>query len=156
MILRTAFMTAMRGTYCLVLGLGIDSSIRIGSLGMREFPAGLYVYVGSALSGIEGRVSRHRSSKKKRRWHIDYLLDRAEVLSVIAIPTDGRSAECQVLQALAGCEEASVPVNGFGSSDCGCKSHLVHFGDAEPEWVAEVISRRISMLDGVYPRTCDQ
>jgi len=149
-------MLAMRGTYCLVVGLADDTKARIGSLGVREFPAGIYVYVGSALSGIENRVSRHKSAKKKRRWHIDYLLDKAEVLSIIAIPTDRKSTECEVFQALAACEGASVPVDGFGSSDCRCRSHLVCFGDADPEWVAEVISMRLSMLESVYQRTSRQ
>jgi len=142
----------MRGTYCLVVSLSSDSSLRVGSLGVREFPAGIYVYVGSALSGIEKRVSRHRSAKKKKRWHVDYLLDRAEVLSIIAIPTDRKSTECEVFQALASCEGASVPVNGFGSSDCRCKSHLICYGDADPELVAEIISMRLSMLETVYQR----
>jgi len=142
----------MRGTYCLVIDIMVASSVRVGSLGVREFPAGIYVYVGSALSGIEKRVSRHKSANKKRRWHIDYLLDKAEVLSTIAIPTERKSTECEVFQALASCEGASVPVDGFGSSDCTCKSHLVCFSSADPEWVAEVISMRLSMLESAYPR----
>jgi len=146
----------MHGTYCLVISLEEDSKVRIGSLGVREFPAGIYVYAGSALSGIENRVSRHRSAKKKRRWHIDYLLDRAEVRSVIAIPTNRKSTECEVLRALATCEGASVPVDGFGSSDCKCRSHLVCFGEADPEWVAVMISMRLSMLESVYPRISGQ
>jgi len=143
----------MRGTYCLVLNIESDIKARIGPLGVREFPPGIYVYVGSALSGIETRVSRHKSSKKKKRWHIDYLLDHADILSVIAIPSDSKSTECSVFQALAGCEGASVPVSGFGSSDCRCKSHLICFGDTDPEWVAEAISMRLSMLECVYQRT---
>lgn len=143
----------MRGTYCLIISLAEDCRVRIGSLGVRGFPAGIYVYVGSALSGIESRVSRHRSAKKKRRWHIDYLVDRAEVLSVIAIPNDRKSTECEVVRALTACEGASVPVDGFGSSDCGYRSHLICFIDADPESVAEAISMRLSMLEGVYQRT---
>src|SRR4030065_2458585 len=137
----------MRGTYCLIMSLAEDSRVRIGSLGMKDFPAGIHVYVGSALSGIESRASRHRSSKKKRRWHIDYLMERAEVLSVIAIPTDLKSTECAVVRALEACEGAMVPVDGFGSSDCGCRSHLISFPDADPEWGAETISMRLSMLE---------
>jgi len=142
----------MRGTYCLVISLPDSVGMRIGSLGTKKLPAGIYVYVGSALSGIERRVSRHRAAKKRRRWHIDYLLDKADVLSVIAIPTDRKSTECAVFQALASCEDASVPIDGFGSSDCTCRSHLVSFGCVDPEWVAEAISMRLSMLESAYPR----
>jgi len=146
----------MRGTYCLVLNLSTDSRIRVGSLGTREFPAGIYIYVGSALSGMESRISRHRSPKKKKRWHIDYLLDHAEILSVIAIPSTRKSTECEVLEALLGCEGAKVQVDGFGSSDCSCRSHLIFFGDVEPEWVAEDVSMRLSMLGSAYQRTSAQ
>lgn len=142
----------MRGTYCVVANLCERSRIRIGSLGLAEFPPGIYVYIGSALSGIENRVSRHRSTKKKRRWHIDYFLDKAEVVSVIAIPSDRKSIECDVATALMTCEDASVPLERFGSSDCKCRSHLIFFGDADPEWVAEAITMRISMLGTIYQR----
>jgi len=143
----------MRGTYCLIIELEESSRIEIGSLGMIEFPAGIYVYVGSALAGIEKRVARHRSNEKRRKWHIDFLLDQAQVLSVIAIPTDTKKTECEVARALLECEGACAPIMGFGSSDCSCKSHLIFFEDVDPEWVAENISRRLSMLECVYQRT---
>ena len=146
-------MQTMRGSYCLVIGLSTKLMIRVGSLGVKEFPGGIYVYVGSAQSGIEGRVSRHKSSEKKRRWHIDYLLEKAEILSVVAISTERKSAECEIVRALRGCEGASEPVKGFGSSDCKCASHLVYLGDADPEWVAESITMRLAMLETVYPRS---
>ena len=142
----------MRGTYCLVIELPEKSRIRVGSLGMKDFEAGLYVYVGSALSGIEQRVRRHKSGTKKKKWHIDYLLEKANVISVIAIPSDEKSVECAMASLLTRCEGATLPVKGFGSSDCSCVSHLIYLGDSDPEWIAEEVGMRISLFPGMYER----
>jgi Uri superfamily endonuclease len=148
----TALWLRLRGIYCIVIDLPKTTRIRVGSLGEFEFRPGIYVYVGSALSGIEKRVGRHRSSSKKTRWHIDYLLTKAEVMSVIAIPSGDKSVECAVAKSLLKCEDATVPVRGFGSSDCSCDSHLIYLGDSDPEWIAEEISMRVSMFPGMYQR----
>ena len=49
----------MKGSYVLVLKLEEDKRLTIGRLGTFEFPAGLYLYCGSALNGLEARVRRH-------------------------------------------------------------------------------------------------
>lgn len=152
MISQTSLTHLMRGTYCLIIGLPEMCRIRIGALGTREFEAGVYVYAGSALSGLEQRVGHHRSTNKKKRWHIDYFLAKAQIISVIAIPSDKKSVECSVASLLAKCEGASVPVKGFGSSDCSCSSHLIYLGDADPEWIAEEVAMRVSLFPGMYER----
>ncbi|MDR0379956.1 MAG: GIY-YIG nuclease family protein [Candidatus Accumulibacter sp.] len=92
----------------------------VGRLGEFEFPAGLYVYTGSARRNFEARVRRHLSSTKKMRWHVDYLLAApgVRVREVKHFCED----ECLVNQRTAG----EIPVPGFGASDCraGCGSHL--------------------------------
>jgi Uri superfamily endonuclease len=143
---------AMRGTYCLIISLPSAVRTKIGSLGVCEFNPGIYVYIGSALSGIEKRVGRHKSASKKKRWHIDFLLAKAEIVGVIAIPSSEKSVECAIARLLLGCEDASITVKGFGSSDCTCDSHLVYFGDSDPEWIYEEIAMRISMFPGLCPR----
>jgi Uri superfamily endonuclease len=112
----------------------------------------MYAYVGSALGGIEQRVRRHKSTSKRRRWHIDYLLEKASVTGTVAIPGDRKSIECGVAQALLRGDSAAVVAEGFGSSDCGCRSHLIYFGDLDPECVAETISMALAMLQCVYPK----
>ncbi len=140
----------MRGAYCILMSLEEKARIRIGALGTFDFGPGVYAYVGSALSGIEGRVGRHRRRAKKPRWHIDYLLAKANVMSVISIPTDRKSIECAVARSLISCEGVTVPVPGFGSSDCSCVAHLVYLGDSEVEWAIEELAMRISMMPDVY------
>jgi Uri superfamily endonuclease len=84
------------------------------------FSGGYYIYVGSALGGVEARINRHLRDAKKKRWHIDYLLAEAPVTEVIIGETETK-AECAVAQAL-DAQFSAVP--NFGASDCRCFSHL--------------------------------
>jgi len=94
--------------------------VRIGSLGSFDFPAGLYIYTGSARRNFEARITRHLSTAKKMHWHIDYLLA-APGVKVREVRRFAE-AECTINQSLDG----DIPVIGFGASDCraGCGSHL--------------------------------
>ena len=120
------------GIYCLVLHTA-GAVVRVGARGDVAFPAGWYVYVGSALGpGGLARVARHircyhGDGTHRPRWHIDYLLtDRRFVLeySISAETTD--QLECTLAHTLGG---DGVP--GFGCSDCRCATHLF-FREADP------------------------
>ncbi len=143
----------MKGIYCLIMDLPKKANIQVGKLGRLAFDAGVYVYIGSAISGIEQRVRRHKAAKKRMKWHIDYFLRRAGILATVAIPYGTKGMECEVARSLATCEGAGISHKGFGSSDCTCSSHLIFFGDSDPEWVSETLSMRLSMLECIYPRT---
>lgn len=151
-----ALSCCVRGVYCVIAFLRSRRRISVGSLGTVDFAPGVYVYVGSAMSGVEQRVERHSRKDKKKHWHIDYLLDKAEYAGSIAIPCESKEVECSVVHALERCESVVSTVPGFGCSDCRCGSHLVYFGDTDPEWVAEAVSLRLSMLECVYPSTEDR
>ena len=110
----------MKGSYILLIKLAKGQSIGIGSLKAIFFPRGYYAYIGSALGGFKSRLSHHLKGNKKARWHIDYLLDKASIVSVILGETQNR-AECHIAQAV-GRQFDAIP--GFGSSDCRCRSHL--------------------------------
>jgi len=111
----------MKAGYILVLELGKGQEISVGGLGRGYFPRGFYVYCGS-ISG--GRRSR---KGKKRRWHIDYLAEKAEIQEVIICEAE-ESLECLLSPALSK-ELTHIP--GFGSSDCHCRSHLFFCADRE-------------------------
>jgi len=142
----------VRGVYCLLIYLSEDRCIGVGALGHKQFERGCYVYVGSAMSGIEQRVRRHKSSSKTLKWHIDYLLTRSDLLASIAIQSASRKTECETVESLSKCEDAAFPVPRFGSSGCRCKSHLLYFGDVDPAQVMEMLMMRLSMLESAYPR----
>jgi Uri superfamily endonuclease len=104
------------------MSLEEDTVLEVGALGTKELPAGLYTYVGSAQSGLEQRVGRHFSSIKRKHWHIDYLLERCALISAVLI--EGPDMECQINCAIDTLPGSEMPCSGFGSSDCGCRSHL--------------------------------
>ena len=67
-------MSSVKGIYILLVRIKNDSNVMVGALGARKFRKGLYAYVGSAQNSLEKRIERHFRSKKKKHWHIDYLL----------------------------------------------------------------------------------
>jgi Uri superfamily endonuclease len=116
------------GTYALVLRISRRLELRIGALGRLAVRPGLYVYVGSALgsSGLVARVGRHYRRDKRLRWHIDYVTTVA-TLDEVWYTVDKARRECQWAEALQQIRGATVPLDGFGSSDCRCRSHLYFF-----------------------------
>ena len=78
----------MKGSYILLIKLSREKSFSVGKLGYIHFPEAFYAYVGSAMNGIEARLAHHLGEKKKPHWHIDYLLNEAEVLEVILCPSE--------------------------------------------------------------------
>ncbi|MEW5987932.1 MAG: GIY-YIG nuclease family protein, partial [Chloroflexota bacterium] len=67
-----------RGTYILILWLPREERMAVGRLGTFTFPAGTYVYVGSAMGpgGLAGRLRHHRRPVTRPHWHVDYLRQR--------------------------------------------------------------------------------
>ena len=126
----------MKGSYILIVKIPEDKRIRIGKLGHIDFAKGFYIYVGSAMNGLEGRIRRHLSENKKLHWHLDYLLGEGEVVEVYIKESNSRE-ECEVARKLS---EIFASISGFGSSDCRCKSHLFYTEDIEK------IRREVSSL----------
>lgn len=129
-------------TYQLLIEVTEPLRVGVGRLGTFDFPAGLYVYTGSALQNFEARVRRHLSTAKKMHWHIDYLLAApgVRVREVLRHAT----AECMVNQSIA----AAMPVPGFGASDCraGCGSHL--------KWLGADVGVLLRAYQGRISRDC--
>jgi Uri superfamily endonuclease len=138
-------LTPEPGSYALLLRLDAPVCISVGRLGRFDFPAGTYVYPGSAHGpgGLRARLGRHLIGHGRVRWHVDYLRQYAVVIGAVYVTepramTFGRRApaqttrmaiECLWGQALAGLPGATIPIPGFGASDCasGCQAHLLHF-----------------------------
>lgn len=94
----------------------------MGALGDIYFDEGYYAYVGSALNGLQSRISRHLKTGKKLHWHIDYLLQKATVKSIVLAKTEKR-IECGLAELFS---EKFGRITDFGSSDCHCRSHLFY------------------------------
>lgn len=112
--------TCMPIAYQLVIEVTRPVRITVGSLGLCAFPAGRYVYTGSAMRNPEARIARHLARAKTLRWHIDYLLNAPGVRIVDVLRFE--EPECAVNRGTAG----EIVVPRFGASDCraGCGSHL--------------------------------
>lgn len=120
----------MGGTYTLLVRLAEPTDIEVGALGMHRLDAGWYGYTGSALgSGGFARVDRHAEiatgERNTRHWHVDYLLGHPDATLVDDVRTEA-DVECAVASAL-----LSGPIDGFGASDCDCRSHLTYAPDRE-------------------------
>lgn len=115
-----------KGIYCILIKLMKAPDIKIGCLGTFHFPIGFYVYTGSAQKNLEQRIQRHLRKEKKFHWHIDYLLHHGQVICTYKYPGE-KYRECKLNQKIGAMRNATVPVKGFGSSDCSCISHLYFF-----------------------------
>jgi Uri superfamily endonuclease len=115
----------MKGCYILIIGLKTSQKIQIGKIGKLFFKKGFYVYVGSSMNNLEKRINRHLSKEKKFHWHIDYLLEKAEILEVY-LKENTIKEECRIAQIL---NEKLENIAGFGCSDCRCSSHLFYASD---------------------------
>ena len=115
------------GSYILLIGLEQDLEPGISSLPRTRLTAGWYVYAGSARGpgGIAARAGRHLRRDKTQRWHVDRLTAVAgRVLAAPILDLD----ECGIVAALSARPGFSVPIAGFGSSDCRtCAAHLLAY-----------------------------
>lgn len=133
---------AIKGTYVLILRLNNDTDIIVGKLRGLKFEKGFYAYIGSALgTGGFKRVTRHfnvASGKNHvRKWHIDYLSPHSEVICAVLLPTDD-AIECAIAKEFA---EIFESINGFGCTDCACRSHLFFSGTNPENNVAEICNK---------------
>ncbi len=71
------------------------------------------------MNSLEGRIRRHMK-KRKNFWHIDYLLDISELSGILTIESE-KKIECEIALYLS---KRYRQIDGFGSTDCSCKSHL--------------------------------
>jgi len=114
-----------RGLYLLVIRLKESHRISVGKLPETTFKEGIYLYVGRARRGLKARLKRHLRKQKKLFWHVDYLLQKAEI-DEIWINSNSLN-ECRIVLEIKKIFKSSLyPLKKFGSSDCACPSHLFY------------------------------
>ena len=141
------------GTYVLILLLRAGQPIQVGKLGSFDFPAGYYIYIGSAFGsgGLAGRLGRHLAMTKPDsplHWHIDYLRDWAPIVEIwfserltprehltlreqLTPREDATPREHDWAALVSRLPGSNYPAPRFGASDCRCRSHLFRF-EARP------------------------
>lgn len=114
-------MTNDMGSYILLVELKEESNIESKSK-KWNLEKGLYLYVGSAMNSLSGRLKHHLSKKDKPHWHIDYLLntDQSDILFAFLIP--GKVKIEENLSKFV--SKYGKSVKGFGASDCKIESNL--------------------------------
>ncbi len=134
----------MKGIYGLILEAHGEAVV--GRFGTLRFD-GIYVYVGSAQGsgGLAKRIARHRAvaagASRTRHWHVDSLLGLSERIDALGAETLDPEAECALADELA--RRAQRVVDGFGASDCACRSHLFRLS----AWDVAPLVEAVAALD---------
>jgi Uri superfamily endonuclease len=126
-------MKNLPGTYALVLKSNHDQKISIGKLGHLRVRPGFYVYIGSAFGpgGLKARIAHHNRSSVRPHWHIDYLCS-ILLLDEVWYTYDSEQHEHRWADVISRLKGATIPMTGFGASDCNCTSHLFAFTAQPP------------------------
>lgn len=130
---------AAKGSYLLWFYLPKGVALSVGKLGILSFKRGWYLYCGSAFGagGLSARIGHHLKPVDKWHWHVDYLKSQAQLRAVWFCRDENNEHDWS--QLLASLPDASLPVAGFGSSDCACRSHLVYW----PKKPASMVVQRL-------------
>lgn len=120
----------MKGTYTMIIGCVKPIKITFGGLGSAKVTRGFYTYTGSAMgkgaASIEGRIYRHLSRHKRKRWHADYIASTQFCPVKAAVYVQGSvRIECAVNKALAIELKAHPLIPHIGATDCKCDGHLL-------------------------------
>ena len=113
------------GAYVLIVTLARARRLDLPRFKDPRLPAGRYAYCGSARGpgGLRARLARHLRRDKALRWHVDHLTAAGRVTALVPVP---QGAECALRAALHMAPGVTIPIPGFGSSDCRtCPSHLL-------------------------------
>ena len=112
----------------MILACTTEQAVQVGKRGRLMVRPGFYVYAGSAFGpgGLGARVARHCRKHKRLRWHIDYLRA-AAAPDEVWYTLDPVSIECRWAEAFRRMPRSSMPMQGFGASDCSCRTHLFYF-----------------------------
>ncbi len=135
------------GSYIVMLKLNKSMDISVGSLGNVRFKKGYYLYVGSAKKNLSSRIARHQRRRKNLFWHIDYLRKYADHCASFPLRASS-DLECEIAGALN--EISQWNILKFGSSDCGCDSHLFGISDDPshlPKFINLLLDFRINRLE---------
>jgi Uri superfamily endonuclease len=76
--------------------------------------------------GLRARIAHHQKLSTRPHWHIDYLRPHTRLHSVW-LRYDWSRREHAWARAILKVKDATIPVPGYGASDCCCPSHLDFF-----------------------------
>lgn len=114
------------GTYALLFFCRKSFQAHVGKLGRIHASPGYWIYVGSAFGpgGLQSRLGHHLKPSRRPRWHLDYIKSYMSPMGIWTT-TDTVKREHDWAGLLADFSGATLPISGFGASDCSCRSHLI-------------------------------
>ncbi len=118
------------GSYILILN--VTTTLNVRRPRNAQLPPAWYIYAGSAHGpgGLAARLARHFKRRKRRHWHIDQLTGTDALVAAAAYTEHD---ECGLIAELTTDSRFSVPIAGFGASDCRtCQSHLLAWSMDRP------------------------
>jgi Uri superfamily endonuclease len=86
----------------------------------------LYIGTAHGPGGLRARLGHHLGLSNRPHWHVDYLRAHTNPNGVWYC-YDSRPWEHQWAECIGRLPGASIPLVGFGASDCQCESHLYFF-----------------------------
>jgi Uri superfamily endonuclease len=115
------------GTYALVFQCSAPFQAVAGKLGAVFLTSGYWIYVGSAFGpgGLRSRLSHHLQPSHRPHWHLDYIKNGLSSVEIWTT-TDAIKREHEWVAIFSTFNGATRPIDGFGASDCTCRSHLIH------------------------------
>ncbi len=115
------------GTYALVFRSSAPFQAVAGKLGSVFLSSGYWIYVGSAFGsgGLRSRLSHHLKPSHRPHWHLDYIKSALRPIEIWTT-TDPVKREHDWATLFSDLNGASRPIEGFGATDCKCRSHLIH------------------------------
>jgi Uri superfamily endonuclease len=119
----------MKGLYTLLIHVLGNMTVQTRGA-IFTLRCGIYVYIGSAMGphahALEDRISRHLRVRKKSHWHVDYILKPANsIVKGVVYAQSREKLECKLASRFTNQSKPVIPIDGFGCSDCKCKSHLL-------------------------------
>jgi Uri superfamily endonuclease len=124
------------GIYVLIIKARALRGFSAGAWGPVNLKDGYYAYVGRAKRGLPARLAHHARHKDKLlRWHVDYLLEAADLMEVWILPLC--AGECILARRIEKEGANREGLEGFGASDCRCPGHLFYMGRRRPSRPAD-------------------
>ncbi len=139
------------GTYALVYFCSAPFQAVAGKLGPVFLSSGYWIYVGSAFGpgGLRSRLSHHLKPSRRPHWHLDYVKSTLRPVEIWTT-TDPVKREHDWATLFSALKGASRPIAGFGSTDCKCRSHLIHM--TRPPGIYRFEKQALRVLPAHGPR----
>ncbi len=144
------------GIYLLIVNVEDDCKICTRGRKIFNIRRGLYVYVGSALRGLESRIRRYLEKKFmiRQHWHIDYLLSkcRSTILYILcsSLMNYNLNVRAEILLSFTLSSLKYLrPIPGFGATDIRYVNSNLYYIDYEKS-LEEIIDDLKEILNTLF------